>query len=159
MAWRARVLVVANVTATSDELVAALRERAERGPVAVTLLMPATGRGSATREADRARLDGALEAWRAAGLEADGIAGDQDPAVAVHEVWDPRRFDEVIVSTLPTGSSKWLQADLPQRVAKITDMPVRHVVAGGRAKPRTRSVRSRERSPLGALDLKAPRQR
>jgi len=157
MAWHARVLVVANVTATSEELLAALRERAERGPIALTLLMPATRIGFSGLDECRARVAETLEVWRAAGLSAEGIAGDPDPGVAVQEAWDPRSYDEVIVSTLPTGSSKWLQADLPHRVAKLTDMPVRHVAAGGRSKPATRSVRPRERSPLGALNLRAPR--
>jgi hypothetical protein len=43
------------------------------------------------------------------------------------------QYDEVVVCTLPTGASKWLQVDLPHRVAKITDAPVMHVVAGERA--------------------------
>jgi hypothetical protein len=47
---------------------------------------------------------------------------------AVKEAWDPSRFDEVIVSTLPTGASKWLQIDLPHRVERFTGAPVRHVV-------------------------------
>ena len=43
MAWEFHVLVVANVTATSDELLAALRERAGRGACRFTLLMPREG--------------------------------------------------------------------------------------------------------------------
>jgi hypothetical protein len=49
--------------------------------------------------------------------------------VAVQEVWNPGRFDEVIVSTLPTGASRWLQIDLPHRIARLTDCTVRHVVS------------------------------
>jgi len=49
--------------------------------------------------------------------------------VAVSEAWDPARYDEIIVSTLPTGVSRWLQIDLPRQVAKLTDAPVAHVVA------------------------------
>src|ERR671918_617611 len=49
------------------------------------------------------RLDAALERMRAAGLDnVDGRVGDPDPVVAVMEMWDPMKFDEVIVSTLPT---------------------------------------------------------
>ena len=47
-------------------------------------------------------------------------------------VWDPAKFDEIVVSTLPTGTSKWLQIDLPHRVERITGMPVEHVVASPR---------------------------
>ena len=45
------------------------------------------------------------------------------------EIWDPMKFDEVIVSTLPTGSSRWLGLDLPHRLEKLTSVPVRHVVS------------------------------
>ena len=48
MDWKASVLVVANVTAASDELLAALRERVEKRPAEFTLLLPATGAGTRT---------------------------------------------------------------------------------------------------------------
>lgn len=126
MAWKSNVLVVANVTAASDDLIAALTERAEEGPAEFTLLIPATG--GHNEEAKRA-LAGALERMRGAGLEVSGSVGDSDPVVAVHEEWDPRRYDEVVVSTLPTGASRWLQIDLPHRIERLTDVPVRHVVS------------------------------
>jgi hypothetical protein len=43
MAWEFHVLVVANVTATSDELLTALSERAKRGACRFTLVMPRSG--------------------------------------------------------------------------------------------------------------------
>ena len=43
MAWEFSLLVVANVTAGSDELIACLRERAEKGACRFTLVMPASG--------------------------------------------------------------------------------------------------------------------
>ena len=124
MAWEFNVLVVANVTATSDELIAALRERAERGACRFTLLMPRNGTETGPR------LEAALESWRAAGLEnVSGRTGDTDPIVATMEAWDPLEFDEIVVSTLPTGSSRWLGLDLPRRLEKLTSVPVRHVVS------------------------------
>jgi hypothetical protein len=122
---RSRVLVVANVTASSEELVAALRDR----EVHATLLMPCDKPGLAARDAMRPRLEQALTAWREAGIECDGEVGDQNPMDALHEAWQPGRFDEVIVSTLPTQTSKWLQHDLPHRIARALDVPVTHVVA------------------------------
>ena len=128
MAWEFHVLVVANVTATSDELIAALRERSERGACSFTLLMPREGT-SATE-----RLDEALAAWRAAGLEhVEGRVGDPDPVVAAMEAWDPMHFDEIVVSTLPTGSSRWLGVDLPRRLEKLTSVAALHVVSQPRA--------------------------
>ena len=127
MAWQTRALVVANRTADSDQLLEALEGRARSGPIAFTLLVPC---GPSGRDEARARLDSAVTRMRGAGLSVEGSLGrDSDPLVAVHEAWDPASFDEIIVCTLPTGVSKWLQLDLPHRVAKLTDAPVSHVVA------------------------------
>jgi hypothetical protein len=124
MAWEFSLLVVANVTAGSDELTACLRERSEQGACRFTLVMPASGAEA------RRRLEDALTRMREAGLEnVEGRVGDPDPVVAVMDMWDPMKFDEIIVSTLPTGSSRWLGLDLPHRLEKLTSVPVRHVVS------------------------------
>jgi hypothetical protein len=156
MAWKFSVLVVANVTASSDELLAALRSRVERSDCAFTLLVPATGGGKAARDAAREALDKALDRLRAAGLEVEGMVGDADPVIAVHDVWDPRRFDEIVISTLPTGASRWLAVDLPHRVEKLTGVQVEHVVAAEPRPPvRTEPAPEPERygvlSPLAAI--------
>ena len=146
MAWEFHVLVVANVTATSDELLAALRERAE--PRRLPLHAADAARGPRTRTA---RLAEALEAMRAAGLEnVSGRTGDHDPIVATMEVWDPMQFDEIVVSTLPTGSSRWLGLDLPRRLEKLTSVPVHHVVSQPRSRRSTGSAR-RSTSSYGVL--------
>jgi hypothetical protein len=156
VAWKFRVLVVANVTATSPELLGALRERAARDAVRFTLLVPATGSGRGGREGARQRLGEALDRMREVGLEVEGRIGDSDPIAAVHDAWDPREWDEIIVSTLPAQTSRWLQVNLPHRVERITDMPVRHVVAKERRPaPRPTTPPSRERwgllAPFRAL--------
>jgi hypothetical protein len=67
---------------------------------------------------------------RESGLEnVDGSVGNPDPVVAVMDIWDPMKFDDIVVSTLPTGSSRWLGLDLPHRLEKLTAVPVRHVVS------------------------------
>ena len=132
MSTPAKVLVVANRTADSDELHAALVERANDGPIDVTLLAPAAwevvdphgGRQSAWR-----RLNAALTRLAAAGITARGVVGDPDPVAAVQGIWDAERFDEVIVATLPRHLSRWLGLDLPHRVEHLTGGPTRHVVA------------------------------
>jgi hypothetical protein len=150
----AHVVVVATLTATSSDLLDALRARAERGPIDVTLVMPGQGPGRAGREAVRERLDAALAAWREAGFDAEGVAGDADPMTAVAELWDQRRHDEVIVSTLPGQSSKWIRSDLPHRVARFTGAPVTHVVAMDmRPDPVTGPPPAREKSALGPLGV------
>jgi hypothetical protein len=126
--WKKNVLVVANVTAASPELIDALQARAAREPMTFTFIVPATPFHGG-REAAEAKLAGAVQAMRAAGLEAEGSVGPADPIVAVQDVWDPKRFDEIVVSTLPIKVSKWLHAGLPERIAKLTDAPVSHVVS------------------------------
>jgi hypothetical protein len=132
MSPAARVLVVANRTADSDEVHAALVDRAERGPIEVTLLAPAVwevadphgGRQSASR-----RLHAALTRLSGAGIAARGVVGHADPIAAVRDVWDAERFDEVIVATLPAHLSRWLHLDLPHRVEQLTGRPTGHVIA------------------------------
>jgi hypothetical protein len=149
MAWKFSVLVVANVTATSDELLAAMKGKLERGACDFTLLVPPTGGGQEGRDAAQAGLDAALQRMRAEGLSVEGKIGDPDPVAAVHEIWDPMRFDEVLISTLPTGASRWLAVDLPHRVEKLTGVQVEHVVAEPpRPEVRTERVARRESSGL-----------
>ena len=150
----ANVLVVANLTANSQHLLDALKARAERSPIRVTLVMPAQGPGLGGREAVKARLDEALDGMRAAGLEANGAIGDADPMEAVAECFDPARHDEAVVCTLPGRSSKWLQHDFPHRVARFTGVPVTHVVADDlRPAPATSPAPTHEREPLGPLSV------
>ncbi len=133
------VLVVAHRTAESPELLHVMRERAAERPVAFTLLVPALGHGVAwaddtdagRSEAER-DLRGALRTMRAAGLTVEGRLGDPDPMAAVHDAVNFASFDEIIVSTLPVGLSRWLGVDLPRRVARATGLAVRQVTASGR---------------------------
>jgi hypothetical protein len=134
----ARVLVVANRTADSEELHAALVERSDRGPIEVTLLAPAAWEvidPHGGTESARRRLRSAIERLGAAGVPVSGVVGDANPAVAVEQIWDAERFDEVIVSTLPIHLSRWLGIDLPHRVERFTGRPVRHVIATEQAAP------------------------
>jgi hypothetical protein len=62
--WQTKVLVIANQTADSEELLAAMKDRAGGGSIAFTLLVPA---GSTARDQAGTRLDSACERMRAAG--------------------------------------------------------------------------------------------
>jgi GABA permease len=128
MPWTTNVLVVANVTASSSELADALVARHHRGATAFTLVVPATPLAGG-RQAAAERLERALDGLAAVGLEVEGHVADGDPIVAVTDEWDPRRYDEVIISTLPMRFSKWLHAGLPERVERMTGARVTHVVA------------------------------
>jgi hypothetical protein len=130
MAFTFSILVVANRTAQSDELLEALSAHAERRPTRFTLLVPAQAPGPESREAAQATHDAAVGRWREAGLEVGaGRVGRPDAVGAVRDMWDPREYDEVIVSTLPGQASKWLEVDVPHRVARFTGVQVTHVLS------------------------------
>jgi hypothetical protein len=153
----AHVIVLANRTAAAPELIEALVHRGEKGPMHATLVMPAAGPGTAARADCQARLDAALEAWRAAGVaNCDGVVGDHAPLQALSDVWDQTHHDEVIVATLPGQSSKWLLGDLPHAVARFTGVSVLHIVAHDpEAHPETSAPPVHEKSPLGPLSVLA----
>ena len=139
MSTPTRVLVVASRTADSDELRAALLERHAQSPISVTLLAPATwevGDAHGGRESALRRVNSARTSLRDDGLDIEGLVGDADPVAAVESVWDPGRFDEVVVATLPAALSHWLRLDLPRKVERITGRTVQHVIAHERAAPR-----------------------
>ncbi len=117
MPWKKRVLVLANVTATSQELLEVMCSRAQGESVAYTLIVPAT-HSEGGRAAARAQLGGALAQLQDAGLDVDGEVRDADPLIAVTEAWDPKRYDEILISTLPMKFSKWMHAGLPERVSQ-----------------------------------------
>lgn len=153
MAWKKNILVVANVTANSHELHDTLRERGELGPASFTLIVPATPFGGGRTAAHRT-LSAAVERMLEAGLEADGNVGDGDPIVAITEAWDPKRYDEIIVSTLPMRFSKWLHAGLPERIERLTGAPVTHIISEP-PKPEAEVTPPpvHEKSAMGALSV------
>jgi hypothetical protein len=137
LAEKASVLVMANRTAESPELLEALKARAAQGDCEFTLLIPSTPHGVAW-VADMSAGGGEAEHHKEAflaelrqeGLDVkDAKVGDPDPLAAVQDATNFDRFDEVIVSTLPLHVSKWLKIDLPSKVKAATGLPVTHVVA------------------------------
>jgi hypothetical protein len=135
--WNADVLVVANRTATSKELIQALRSRAAVSPASFHLLVPATPHGLAwatnmTAGVEEARLRAAAgsRAMRTAGLHvARTEVGDPDPVAATTDELRRHRYDELVVVTLPRHISHWLHISLPQRLERLTPLPITHVVA------------------------------
>ena len=136
MAAEARVLVVANRTAESPELLDALRKRTLQGPCVFTLLIPSTPHGlswaadmhAGTDEAERHRV-AFLEELRQEGLNVgEAKVGDPDALAAICDECNFNDYDELIVSTLPLHMSKWLRVDLPRKAQAATGLPVKHVV-------------------------------
>jgi GABA permease len=134
-----RYLVVANQTLAGHHLLGWVRGRREAGPCWFYVLVPATvtqqGTTMAAGEARalaRRRLAGALARFEAEGASVGGEVGDASPLRAVLHVLRRARFDEIVLSTLP-AESRWVADDLPARLAKVTGLPVTHLVAGSGA--------------------------
>jgi len=132
-----RVLVVANQTATSPTLVAALQERNTHGPVCFHLVVPALNKRlrhwvSDTDEAVAAAYARAEEA--AAVLMAHGLAmsfevGDSVPLHAIEDALAGFEADEIVISTLPPSQSHWLEHNVVQLAREGFAISVRHVLA------------------------------
>lgn len=129
-------LVVANQTLSQPQLTEMILECAAAGPSDFFLLVPATHAHDHVRwtptEATamaRARLARALSRLRGAGVDVQGEVGDPSPVLAISECLRHRGFDELILSTLPPGPSRWLRRGLPDRIEQIFQIPVRLVVA------------------------------
>jgi hypothetical protein len=130
------VLVVANETVAGESLIKTLRERAERGPVRVTVVCPISQPQHGTvvyedtrRASARRRLDQTLAALRDAEISAHGLVVDSDPVNAVRDVLAQDEVDEIVISTHPLARSGWMRRDVVEAVRKVAGgVPVEHVV-------------------------------
>ena len=114
-----RILIVAHRTAASPKLLAAVTERAARGPCKFTLLVPRPYWDPDTEEA-AITLELAIPLLdAAAGSHVQGIVGATDPYEAVRQTLERETYDEVIVSTLPARISRWLHLDLAHRIERL----------------------------------------
>ena len=145
-----RILVVANRTLGSSDLLQSIRDRMSKGPCRFTLLVPATAhahrestmetltrritnmpvsdeaRGAAESDYNHAqrRVEFGIEQVQRLGAEVDGEVGDANPFKAVEDALARRKYDEIILSTLPSGVGRWLSQDLPHKVTRKFKGPV-----------------------------------
>jgi hypothetical protein len=131
------VLVVAHQTAATTPLLDAVKERAQRGPVRFHLVVPRQPHGLAKvadpeeygeEEANRVLADALPKLSAVAGHEVSGGIGDAEPLMAIQDAVNLGQFDEIIISTLPLGVSRWLKLDLVSK-ARGLGLPVTHVLA------------------------------
>ena len=138
-----RVLVMANETANSAELLDELRRIGADNAASYYVVVPAspieTGVTAthgpldvmeATHEAAQARLDYTLSTLRSENLEADGALGDYRPMRALADAVDTFHPDQIVIATLPLESSVWHRFEVVDRArAEYSNVPVTHVVA------------------------------
>ncbi|MGF1598834.1 MAG: dodecin domain-containing protein [Acidimicrobiales bacterium] len=147
-----RYLIVANQTLAGDRIPMLVAERAASAPSEFHILVPAT-RSRETRQltavagdplsgyavVDVVGLDEAIaqdhldaEARLATftdrldrlGVVYTSEVGASDPFQAIAHVMERASFDEIIISTLASGVSRWLRMDLPSRVKRAYALPV-----------------------------------
>ena len=121
------VLVIANQTVVSPELLDRIRARAKQGDVSFLIVAPQSD-GEQTEDADR-RLHRALSELRSEGIDVHEQVVHPDPYTAARQAVHDERVDEIIVSTFPGERSGWLRRDLVERLKKDTGLPVDHVVS------------------------------
>ena len=126
-------LAVANRTASGNELLEALRAKADqfsepdRRQLFIVVVPQEGGDGHAARRA-RTRLKLVLDRLRVRELYAAGMIGDPDPFTAIMNALQYFRVDDIVISTFPETKSGWLRTDLIERVRRATGKPVEHVV-------------------------------
>jgi hypothetical protein len=81
------------------------------------------------RSLARRRLAEAVDRLEAAGAEVEGVIGDPSPLQAVDDVLLHQPHDEIILSTLPVGVSRWLTMDLPHRIEQRFALPVTTLIS------------------------------
>jgi hypothetical protein len=120
-------LVLANQTVAGDELKSKLEELAAEGPHRFIVVVPQdSGDGLAVRAA-RERLKTLLGSLRSEQIVVAGHIGDPDPFTAAMNAVQYFHISEVVISTLPSGESKWVADNLLEKVESATGKPVMHV--------------------------------
>jgi hypothetical protein len=137
MSEPANVLVVAHQTAATPDLLDAVRERAQQGPAKFHLVVPRQAHGidkfanphAGGRDEAQDVLKQALPVLSdASGVTVTGSVGDSEPLMAVQDAISLGHYDEIIISTLPLGVSRWLKLDLISKTRGL-GLPVTHVAS------------------------------
>jgi hypothetical protein len=134
-----RILVVAHRTLGGPHLLEEVGRRMRAGDCSVHLVVPmhhpmgAFSEATCTAEAERVLAEGLRrmrEADATGSTSITGEVGDANPVYAVQTVRNRgQQIDEIILSTLPPGPSRWLKADVPSRMTKgFPEVPVFHVL-------------------------------
>jgi hypothetical protein len=163
-----RILVLANETVTGKTLVDKLKERAEQGPIEVTVIAPQNAPRAgfvvydeSRRSCAERRLRRALEMLEGAEIPAEGEVVDPDPLQSLRDALYQYRPDGVIISTHPELKSRWLRGNLIDQARKAAgETPVEHIVVDLSApRERTHVLVVANQTLLGEPLLQALRER
>lgn len=137
-----RVLVLANQTVDSDELLAELNRIGVDQETEYLVVVPVsavdTGAAAthgprdvaeATEQAAIERLETTLAALRSGNGSAEGELGDERPLRALTDAVEKFGPDQIVISTLSPEFSAWQRVDLVDRARAQFEIPVTHVVA------------------------------
>jgi hypothetical protein len=120
-------LVVANLTAASPELIQHLQALAEEGPRRIIAVVPLEGKEGNAAQAAQERMTRLVSSLREQGIVAAGMIGDPDPYTAAMNALQFFHISEVVISTLPGDTSKWVADKLVERVSGAANVPVQHI--------------------------------
>lgn len=132
-----RILVVANQTADGRELLEEIANRCRGNECEVMLVCPGMVGSRAQHwtsdvdkgmDAARERMARSVAALRRVGVEVRAEVGDPDPNLAIEDALRVFPADEIVISTLPPGESRWLEHDVVERTRREVDLPMTHVV-------------------------------
>jgi hypothetical protein len=122
-------LVLANQTAAGGELVKHLEKLAAEGPHRFIVVVPqGSGDGRAV-DAARGRLNQLLDSLRSEKIVVAGMIGDPDPYTAAMNALQYFHISEVVVSTLPSNRSAWVEKGLVEKLQREGGKPVQHIEA------------------------------
>src|ERR1700742_536793 len=132
-----RILVVANQTAAGRELLDEIANRCRGNDCEVMLVCPGMVGSRAERwasdvdkgmDAARERMSRSVAALRRVGVEVRAEVGDPDPNMAIEDALRVFPADEIVISTLPPGESRWLEHDVVEPPRGEVPLPMPHVI-------------------------------
>ncbi|MEO1061396.1 MAG: dodecin family protein [Actinomycetota bacterium] len=144
-----RILLVANQTLDTDAVTSLVTARAAGGPCELHVVVPRHQElrtddtlsmsslhpmggytpvmvedEEASEHATRDRLRSCERLLDDLGVAHTAEIGPRDPYVAVTAALERTSVDEIVISMLPGGASRWLRLDLPSRLRRLVDVPV-----------------------------------
>jgi hypothetical protein len=120
-------LVLANQTVASPELRERLLALADEGPHRFIVVVPQDARDGNAAKSAGSRLGQLLGSLEEHDIVAAGHIGDPDPYTAAMNALQFFRISQVVISTLPGDSSRWIADKLVDRVREAANVPVEHI--------------------------------